>query len=146
MTNENNGLGRLRRAFAWADVIFYLGFAAFLVVRADWKLRTWVGLILAVIGLALWMTARFELGSSFSVRAQAKTLVTTGLYARFRHPIYLFGLVAYVGAFLIWGRWSPFLCFLLVYTIEIARLRNEERVLEAAFGQEYLAYKAHTWF
>lgn len=92
------------------------------------------------------MLARFQLGKSFSIRAEARKLVTTGPYAKFRHPIYLFGFLAYAGVLLIWGSWLAAICFLLIYCVEVFRLRKEERILEAAFKDEYRRYKARTWF
>jgi protein-S-isoprenylcysteine O-methyltransferase Ste14 len=50
-----------------------------------------MGLTIATIGLVLWISARLQLGQSFTVRARATALVTTGLYSKIRHPIYLFG-------------------------------------------------------
>src|SRR5215469_632551 len=136
---------RLKKFFAWGDVIFFFAFAGFVAYRATWTWRTWVGVAFIAIGFALWLTARLQLGSSFTPRAEARRLVTTGLYAHFRHPIYLFGFVAYSGVFLIWGSWIAFLIFVLVYTVEIFRLRKEERVLEEAFAEEYHRYRARTW-
>lgn len=72
--------------------------------------------------------------------------MTTGLDSKFRHPIYLFGFIAYAGVLLIWDNWIALLVFLLLYTVEIARVRNEERTLEQAFGDEYRRYRASTWF
>ncbi len=135
----------MERALAWGDVAFFVLFAAFVVSRAHWNLRTWIGLALAAAGFALWITARLQLGRSFSARAQARVLVTNGLYSKFRHPIYLFGFFAYLGVLLMWGSWIALICFVLVYSIEVVRLRKEERVLEQAFGDEYRSYKARTW-
>jgi protein-S-isoprenylcysteine O-methyltransferase Ste14 len=102
---------------------------------------------MAVVGFTLWMLARIQLGSSFSVRAQAKALVTTGLYSKLRHPIYLFGGLAYLGLFLAWGKLLLTLAFLaLIIPRQIVRLRKEEAVLEKAFGDEYRRYRANTWF
>jgi hypothetical protein len=53
---------------------------------------------MAAAGFVLWILARVQLGSSFAVTAQAKALVTAGLYAKFRHPVYLFGGVAFTGS------------------------------------------------
>jgi protein-S-isoprenylcysteine O-methyltransferase Ste14 len=101
---------------------------------------------MAVLGFALWMVARVQLGKSFSVRAQARALVTTGLYSKFRHPIYLFGELAFAGLFIAWGKLIGFLYFVLVCAVQILRIRKEEAVLEQAFGEEYRRYKASTWF
>ena len=134
------------RSLYWTEVVFFLGFGVFVVYRGPWSTRHLIGMAIAVVGFGLWMLARIQLGESFAVRAQAKTLVTTGLYSKFRHPIYLFGGIAYLGLFISWGKLIPLLCFLLIYPVEILRARKEERVLEKTFGEEYRRYKASTWF
>jgi protein-S-isoprenylcysteine O-methyltransferase Ste14 len=73
-------------------------------------------------------------------------LVTTGLYSKVRHPIYLFRGIAFLGLFIAWGKLIPLLCFLLIYPLQILRARKEEKVLEQAFEEEYRRYKASTWF
>jgi len=136
---------KVKDILSWGDVTFFLGFWAFIAVRAHWGVRAWAGCALAAAGFALWMTARLQLGRSFSLRAKAVKLVTTGLYAKFRHPVYLFGFAAYCGVLLMWGNWIAVVCFLLIYSVELARLRGEERVLERTFGDEYRRYRAGTW-
>ena len=57
------------------------------------------GAVIGLPSLALLVLARLELGSSFSVRPKAQTLVTHGLYSRIRNPIYVFGGLVFAGAF-----------------------------------------------
>jgi protein-S-isoprenylcysteine O-methyltransferase Ste14 len=98
-------------------------------------------------GIALWGLARRELGSSFAVRAEAKKLVTTGLYSKFRNPVYVFGGMGYLGLFIALGNWTAVAALVVIYVLyQSARIRREERVLEDAFGEEYRRYKARTWF
>jgi protein-S-isoprenylcysteine O-methyltransferase Ste14 len=130
----------------WTELLFFLGFGAFVIYQALGNTQGLVGIAMAVVGRGLWILARVQLRRSFAVRAQAKTLVTTGLYSKFRHPIYLFGGIAYLGLFIAWGKLIPLLCFLLIYPVQILRARKEEKVLEQAFGEEYRRYKAGTWF
>ena len=111
--------------------------------------RTWVwlvGLFLATVGFSLWMTARRQLGVSFSVRAKATELVTSGLYRYFRHPIYLFGAVATFGALLAIQKWwlvGVWLAYAL--PIQCYRLRKENETLMNAFGEEFLQHRQKTW-
>jgi protein-S-isoprenylcysteine O-methyltransferase Ste14 len=136
----------MARIYRWIDVGVFLAFAAFVVSHQAWSTRCVIGFGMALAGLALLIVARFQLGSSFTIRAQARKLVTTGLYSRVRHPIYVSGGIAYLGLFIAWGKLIPLLCFVLIYLTQIPRAKQEERVLEQAFGDAYRRYKAGTWF
>src|SRR6266568_8160220 len=115
----------MKKFLSWGDCIFFVAFWTLIMIYARWSLRASVGAAIAAIGFAFWITARLQLGDSFSLGAKAKTLVTTGLYSRFRHPIYLFGFLAYAGVLLIWGSWIAFFCFILLYSVEVVRVRKE---------------------
>ncbi len=128
------------------DAGVYLAFAVFLLTRWNWSVRYLVGMGIATICFAIWMVARHQLGASFSVRAHARRLVTTGIYSKIRHPIYFFAGLGYLGLFLALGYWIPALCFFVFYSIQLLRIFKEEGVLEQAFGDEYRLYKSKTWF
>ena len=130
----------------YIDIPVFLALAGFVAVRASHTPWYFFGLALAALGFALWMTARYQLGASFSVRAQAKHLVTTGVYSKFRHPIYFFALFAFAGVFIAARAWIPLVAYTSVTIIaQLGRARREEAVLEAAFGDEYRRWKAQTW-
>ncbi len=59
-----------------------------------------VGLAIFIPAFLLFVLARIELGRAFSIKAKASTLVTTGIYARIRNPIYVFGALMSVGIFI----------------------------------------------
>lgn len=105
-----------------------------------------VGLCLGAAGFVLWTIARFQLGSSFAVTAQARHLVTHGLYSKFRNPIYLFGSFVIAGGILSVQRPLLLLIFLVLIPIQIWRAGKESRVLEDKFGDDYRKYRAQTWF
>ncbi len=130
----------------YVDAVGFTVFIAIVISRHDYGARFFIGMAIATAGIALWALARIQLGSSFAVTAQAKKLVTTGLYSKIRNPVYLFGGIGYVGLFIALGNWTWLGVFLLLYTYQIPRIKNEERVLEEAFGDEYRRYKASTWF
>lgn len=110
-----------------------------------WNGPRYVGAGFVLIGLALLFTARFQLGRSFSVTPQARTLVTHGLYSKIRNPIYVFGTLVIVGVILMFQR--PYLWILLVLLIpvQILRARKEAAVLESKFGESYRQYRRKTW-
>jgi protein-S-isoprenylcysteine O-methyltransferase Ste14 len=110
---------------------------------------TWVqtlGVCMMAVGFPLWLTAHIQLGASFAVAAQARFLVTRGLYAKIRSPIYVFGSVAIAGTFLLLRRPYLLLVFVLLIPMQIVRARREARMLEEKFGEEYRIYRRGTWF
>lgn len=99
-----------------------------------------------IAAFLLWATSRLQLGASFSVKPQAKGLVTRGIYSRIRNPIYTFGMLWIAGLILVVGHPLWLLILLVLIPMQIVRARREARVLEEKFGQEYRAYRRHTWF
>jgi protein-S-isoprenylcysteine O-methyltransferase Ste14 len=105
-----------------------------------------IGAVVTLVAFILWIIARLQLGNSFSLSAQAKGLVTTGLYGKLRHPVYYFSILAAIGlAIFVWNTYM-FLFVLLLFAVEIIRIREEEKVLRRTFGKEYLDYRSKTWF
>ena len=111
-----------------------------------WTATQTAGLCVLVVGFVGWTIARFQLGSSFSATAQARHLVTKGLYSKFRNPIYIFGSCVIAGVILVIGKPVWLLIFVIIIPMQILRSRKESAVLEAAFGEEYRKYRAGTWF
>lgn len=136
----------MKRLFYWIDIVSFLAFAALLSLYGRRGLRFTAGMTTAAVAFAFWLTARFQLGGSFSVSPQAKELVTTGLYSKLRNPIYLFGQLAFLGLAIAWGHPIGLLYVALACPFQFLRIRKEEAVLERAFGERYRAYKARTWF
>lgn len=111
-----------------------------------WNVQRHVGTVLAVSGISLVALARYQLGRSFSVKAEAHHLVTTGLYSKLRNPIYVFGMLLLIGMVLILQRPEGWFVVAFGIIAQTIRARREARVLEAAFGEEYRAYRRKTWF
>jgi len=111
-----------------------------------WTAMQTVGLSMLIVGFVFWTIARFQLGRSFAVSAQARRLVTHGLYAKIRNPIYVFGSCVFAGMILVIGRPVWLLIFAVLIPLQIQRAKKESAVLEAAFGEEYRRYRAGTWF
>ena len=116
------------------------------VGSVQWTPVKMVGGIMAAVGVVLLMVARVQLGASFSVTAKAKKLVTTGVYSRIRNPIYVFSAMLLVGLVIVSERWLLLVPIALLLPLQMSRARKEEAVLREAFGDEYVRYKAGTWF
>jgi protein-S-isoprenylcysteine O-methyltransferase Ste14 len=105
-----------------------------------------LGVCLMLAGFPLWLLAHVQLGSSFTARAEARTLVTHGLYSKLRNPIYVFGSIAIAGTFLFLGRPYLLLIFVVLIPLQWFRMGRETKVLEAKFGDQYRDYRRATWF
>lgn len=112
----------------------------------NYRATQWIGLGLALIGVGGVFLSRYTLGKSFSVRAKATALVTTGIYARIRNPIYVSGVIAVIGIAIMTGRPVIMAMLAVIIPLQIWRARNEARVLEEKFGNEYREYRRRTWF
>jgi len=107
-----------------------------------------VGIALVLAGGALRQAAMRALGLSFTSRVAVRAgqaLVTTGLYARVRHPAYLGDLVAFLGigigqASLL----SASVLWALAVPPVLYRVRVEDRALARAVGAPWSAWAAST--
>jgi protein-S-isoprenylcysteine O-methyltransferase Ste14 len=98
---------------------------------------------LLLVGQFFCVVALLQLGRSLSVMPEARRLVTAGLYARIRHPLYLAEAIATLGVLAQFRSLEAFLLVVLQFAIQLWRMREEERVLEAAFP-DYAAYRGRT--
>ncbi|MEX0806886.1 MAG: isoprenylcysteine carboxylmethyltransferase family protein [Candidatus Binatia bacterium] len=100
-----------------------------------------VSLVMLVSTALLFVSfALLALGWKRVYRGQGE-LVTTGLYAKLRHPQYL-GLIIIVVAFLI--MWPTILTFLLAPFLVgryILLAKEEDRELERRFGEDFMRYR-----
>ena len=136
---------KIKALLYWIDVAGFLVWGALPWFSGHWSIRFGAGMALAAVAFVFWMIARFQLGSSFSVTPQAKTLITTGLYAKFRNPIYLFSGLAFLGLAIAWGNWIGIAYALMMWPVQLLRARKEETVLDRTFGEQYRSYKAGAW-
>jgi protein-S-isoprenylcysteine O-methyltransferase Ste14 len=127
-----------------AAVAFILWMVFSLPGPWDWQRD--VGVALMIVGTAGIVTARYQLGKSFSLTPQAHQLVTRGIYSKIRNPIYVSGGVMLAGFVLVLHRPVLWLVLLALIIMQTLRARREAQVLEAAFGDAYREYRRKTWF
>ena len=84
-----------------------------------------------------------QLGRSLSIMPEARRLVTEGLYARIRHPLYLGEAIATLGVLLLYRIPEAFALVALQFGVQLWRMYEEEKVLAAAFP-EYAEYRRRT--
>jgi len=111
-----------------------------------WTTLRIAGAILAVISYPFVIIAHMQLGRSFSVRPEARELVTHGLYSKIRNPIYVFVDMMVFGLVLALHWHWLLVIFPVFVAVQARQARREARVLQERFGQAYLDYRERTWF
>ena len=105
----------------------------------------WTGVVITFLGLAYTWWARLHLGSLWSGTVTLKSdhaIVRSGPYAITRHPIYTGLLVAIAATAVVRDAGTAVLGFGLLVIGIVLKLRQEERLLTAHFGDAYRDYKA----
>jgi protein-S-isoprenylcysteine O-methyltransferase Ste14 len=113
-----------------------------LVVGALW-VRV-LGLVVLVASTVFTLWARFSLGTSWSVAPKVQgdhQLRTHGPYAVTRHPIYTGLLGMMLGATLLSGIGQWIVLFPVGLIVFEVKVRMEERLMVAAFSDEYPRYR-----
>jgi protein-S-isoprenylcysteine O-methyltransferase Ste14 len=116
------------------------------VKERPWTAARILGAVVAVAGYLLVSLARIQLGKSFTVMPQARELVTSGLYSRLRHPIYVCADLMFFGLILALRIDWLFVVLAAMIAMQMFQGRREGRVLHARFGQAYVDYRNRTWF
>ncbi|KWR81585.1 methyltransferase family protein [Cupriavidus sp. IDO] len=107
----------------------------------------WLGVFLYAAGGALRLWPVFVLGRRFSglVAIQpGHALVTSGPYGVIRHPSYLGLMINSLGWALVFRSGIGVLLTAMMLVPLLARIRAEEALLRAQFGDEYEAYRGRT--
>jgi protein-S-isoprenylcysteine O-methyltransferase Ste14 len=104
------------------------------------------GGVLMLVGLPLVVLARLQLGSAFAFAPQAKGLVTTGLYSRIPHPMYVFLDVALLGGITLLRQAWLLVPWVGLVAVQVLQARRETSILERAFGDAYRDYRKRTWW
>jgi len=115
------------------------------IIASPWN---WTGVLLVAAGIGLnvagdrqFHTAR----TTMHTFGQPRVLVTTGVFAHSRHPMYLGMVVLVIGLAILLGYTTPFAPAALLWgALNWRFIPHEERVMSDAFRPEYQAYRAHT--
>jgi len=106
----------------------------------------WVGIILCVVGVLVLLLSLVAFGQSFRVGIDVDRpdrLVTTGIFAFSRNPIYVaFGFVL-VGQFFVFPNWILLAYLVVGVWLFHRQVLREEEFLRKQYGQAYVAYCKH---
>lgn len=107
-----------------------------------------LGIVLIAFFIWLFYRSHKDLGKNWSVSLEIRDehrLVSSGVYSKVRHPMYTAIWLWTIGQSLLLHNYiaglSGMVTFGLMYVL---RVGQEEKMMESAFGEEYLKYKAKT--
>ena len=152
MGASNNGivqlpeLGERGQGWVWIQSLIMAAIPAVGGLATRWPTSARISLIVAggavvALGSVLLVAGILGLGDSFAVflrPAPAAALVTTGVYARARHPIYGGWILVGLGFALALSPWALLPAGLLAF-----ELNGKSRVEERALVTQYLGYPAY---
>jgi protein-S-isoprenylcysteine O-methyltransferase Ste14 len=147
--------GALERALltlAWISFFVpFLWMTTPVFAVADYPLRPApfaAGVLCYGFGLWLFHRSHADLGDAWSITLELRRdqrLVTSGIYRRVRHPMYLALLVFSLGQGLVLPNWIAGPSYLVAMGLLVAlRLGPEERMMRARFGADYADYARRT--
>lgn len=121
----------------------------FFPIRGEAFFVELMGLFLVLSGVAISVIARIYLGTNWAHAAEYQikerhALVTEGIYAYIRHPIYSGLILAYVGAELVAKSYLFIPLFFLMIFMFYQQGKSEEKILTAHFGKDYKDYMKRT--
>ena len=104
---------------------------------------SWVGVILCLAGLILLLLSLISFGKSFRVGIDvdhSDRLVTTGVFAFSRNPIYVAFAFVLLGQFLVFPNWILLVYLAAGFWLFHRQVLREEEFLRQHYGQEYAEY------
>ena len=106
----------------------------------------WLGVGLCVAGVLILVASLVSFGTSFRIGIDADQpgrLVTTGIFAVSRNPIYVGFFVLLVGQFLVFPNWVPLIYLVAATALFHRQVLREEGFMREHYDQEYAEYRRH---
>lgn len=103
----------------------------------------WIGVALCFGGLLVLLLSLIAFGKSFRVGIDVDNpdeLVTTGVFAVSRNPIYVGFVLVLIGQFLVFPNWIPLVYLAAASWLIHRQILREEEFMRSHYGQEYVEY------
>jgi protein-S-isoprenylcysteine O-methyltransferase Ste14 len=114
----------------------------------DEHMIRWAGLICFAFGIVVVFWSGIALGRLYSAEVTLQKnhqLITSGPYRYIRHPRYLGGIVYAMGLSLLFRSWIGLVGVILALGVFMLRIRDEEALMQAEFGQAWESYCQRSW-
>ncbi len=110
--------------------------------------QAWAGVVALIAALVLFRVTHKQLGRNWSISLETREqhkLVTDGLYAYVRHPMYSSFILSAVAQLLLLQNWiaGP-IGLVAIAILFFMRVPREEQVMAETFGDEYRSYMRRT--
>lgn len=150
---DKQGADRSSLVLIWATLaiaitggILLSSWAGLRITGTGWIAYAGLGLIIA--GMVFRLLAVASLGRLFTVNVTIRrdhALKTDGFYKYIRHPAYAGSLLSFLGFGLSLNNWGSLAVVVIPTAMAfLYRIRTEEQVLTATFGEAYIAYRRKT--
>lgn len=107
------------------------------------EIIAWIGVGLCAGGLLVLLLSLLSFGRSFRVGIDADhpdQLVTTGVFALSRNPIYVGFALVLIGQFLVFPNWIPLAYLVVGFWLFHRQVLREEEFMRRHYGHEYAEY------
>jgi protein-S-isoprenylcysteine O-methyltransferase Ste14 len=111
------------------------------------EITAWVGVLFCLVGLLLLLWSLVSFRESFRVGIDTERpdkLITNGVFAFTRNPIYVAFAIILIGQFLIFPNWILLIYLFAGIWLFHRQVLREEDYLKKHYGKEYLEYSSHT--
>ena len=140
-----------RYLFAKPNIIFLIGFLIIIIIGALGEVFYWIkipfspysniiGVAIAFSGWLLHLYCHRIHKQAHKKSQQIEKVVTTGIFSKIRHPMYLGIILAFLGVAVAWGViWMLIPSFLFSLLAILISIKEEEYLLQK-FGLQYKEY------
>ena len=104
---------------------------------------SWLGVLLCLAGLTLLFLSLVSLGKSFRVGIDSDRpdkLITTGVFAFSRNPIYVAFAFVLLGQFFVFSNWILLVYLIVAIGLFHRQVLREEEFLKKQYGRQYSEY------
>ena len=108
------------------------------------EIAAWIGVGLCGGGLLILLLSLVSFGRSFRVGIDADDpdqLVTTGVFAFSRNPLYVGFALVLIGELLVFPNWIPLAYLVVGFWLFHRQVLREEEFMRQHYGQEYAEYR-----